>query len=178
MKTKLTELLPELNLIKDAELRDKTVAVWLEAIELGGWKMEEIDVLPFTLLIPDTKISLLKHIRAVTHTAMRAAEVMLGFYPQDIKLNMDYIIVGGLLHDVGKLMEIRPDGTGYGKSAYGKLLRHPFSGAGLALKHGLPETIVHMIAVHAKEGDGGYRCPEAVVIHYADFMNFDPLRNP
>lgn len=75
-------------------------------------------------------------------------------------------------------MKIRREGTGYGKSPYGKLLRHPFSGAGLAIKHGLPETITPMMVVHAKEEDGDYRCSEAVTIHYADFMNFDPLHNP
>jgi len=40
----------------------------------------------------------------------------------------------------------------------------------------LPEKVVHAIAVHAKEGDGGYRCPEAVIVHHADFMNFEPIK--
>ena len=62
------------------------------------------------------------------------------------------------------------------KSSMGKLLRHPFSGAGLAMKHDLPDKVVHTIAVHAKEGDGGFRCPEAVIVHHADFMNFESLR--
>ena len=44
------------------------------------------------------------------------------------------------------------------------------------MKHDLPDKVVHMIAVHAKEGDGGYRCPEAVLVHHADFMNFEPLK--
>lgn len=54
----MIKLLPELKLIKDADLKEKTVNVWLAAIALGGWNIEEIDAIPLTLLIPDTKISL------------------------------------------------------------------------------------------------------------------------
>jgi hypothetical protein len=34
---------------------------------------------------------------------------------------------------------------------------------------------MHMIAVHAGEGDGKWRSTEAVIIHHADFTNFEPL---
>ena len=176
MKDKLLQVFPEFELIKDNGLKEKTLAVWVEAIKLGGWQVEDLDKIPFTLLIPGTDVSLLQHIRAVTQTAIQSAQVFGQFYRKNYSLNMDYIVIGGLLHDVGKVMEYKRDGDKFIKSDYGKLLRHPFSGAGLAIKHGLPEVIPHIIATHAKEGDGGYRCPESVIVHYADFMNFEPLK--
>jgi hypothetical protein len=59
----------------------------------------------------------------------------------------------------------------------GKDLRHPFSGTALAMKNGISSRIAHTIAVHAKEGDGGYRSPEAVVINKADFVNFETIKS-
>ena len=80
------------------------------------------------------------------------------------------------LLSIMKIVEFADTANGIKKSPMGKLLRHPFSGAGLAMKHDLPDKVVHTIAVHAKEGDSGYRCPEAVIVHHADFMNFEPLK--
>ena len=56
-----------------------------------------------------------------------------------------------------------------------KIIRHPFSGSALAYKHGLSDEVVHVIATHAHEGDGGYRSVEAIIVHYADFINFESL---
>ena len=178
MKTKLPNLFPEFNLIRDADLREKTLACWIETMELGEWEVEDLEEIPFTLLIPNCTVSFRKHVQAVTQTAIASAKVLSQFYSKDFTLNPDYIVAGGLLHDVGKLLEFRREDGRFLKSASGKLLRHPFSGSGMAMKHGLPDEIVHIIAVHAKEGDGGYRSPEAVIIHHADFMNFEPLKNP
>ena len=33
-----------------------------------------------------------------------------------------------------------------------------------------------MIAYHSKEGDLGKRTVEAIIIHHADFVNFEPLK--
>ncbi len=176
MEKKLLSLLPEFQLIHDEQLRDKTLACWLDALRLGGWQVEDLDVIPFTLLIPDCKVSFRTHVQAVTQTAIVSAEVLQQHYSGHYKLSMDLIVSGGLLHDIGKLLEYRKEGGKFVKSNNGKLLRHPFSGANLAAQHQLPDEIVHIIAVHAKEGDGGYRTPEAVIVHHADFMNFEPLK--
>jgi len=56
-------------------------------------------------------------------------------------------------------------------------MRHPFSGAALAYEFGLPAEVQHMIAAHAGEGDKIKRSPEATLIHKADFMSFETLRD-
>jgi putative nucleotidyltransferase with HDIG domain len=177
MEEKLQELFPEFDLIRDTELRKSTLACWTEAMERGGWVPADLDNLPFTLLIPGCTVSFRRHVRAVTRTAIAAAELFKKYYGEAIKIDMDMLVAGGLLHDIGKLSEYRYDGDRVVKSATGKLLRHPFSGAGLAMKHGLPDGVVHIIATHAREGDGGYRTPEANIVHYADFMNFESVKS-
>jgi CRISPR/Cas system-associated endonuclease Cas3-HD len=86
------------------------------------------------------------------------------------------LVAGSILHDVGKLLEYRKTGKGYVKSHMGSLLRHPFSGQALAYKHDVPPEVLHMIAYHSKEGDLGKRTVEAIIIHHADFVNFEPLK--
>ena len=176
MKDELQKIFPEFKSIQDETLRNKALDVWIEAIERGGWKIEDLNRIPFTLLIPDCRVNIIEHTRGVTNTAIQAAKVLKDFNGGEYEIDFDLLVCGGLLHDVGKIVEYEDNPQAIRKSPTGKLLRHPFSGAGLAMKHGLPDKVVHIIAVHAKEGDGGYRCPEAVIVHHADFMNFEPLK--
>jgi putative nucleotidyltransferase with HDIG domain len=169
-------MLPELELIKDEQLREKTLDVWMEAMETGGWEVSDMKDIPFTLLIEGTDLSLLDHTRVVTQTAVAIAKAMSGYYGSRMPINMDYLVSGGILHDVGKLVEYRRLGEKIVKSEAGKDLRHPFSGTALAYKNGIPTMICHLIAMHAKEGDDGRRNPEAWIIHYADFVNFRSLQ--
>jgi putative nucleotidyltransferase with HDIG domain len=121
-------------------------------------------------------VNLLHHTRAVTKTAVRIAETLKENYGDAVCIDMDVLVAGGLLHDVGKFLEYSKQGGAVVKSEVGMLLRHPFSGQALAYKHGLPFTVLHMIAYHSKEGDLGKRTVEAIIIHHADFVNFEPLK--
>lgn len=174
-REEVRQALPELALIKDDVLREKTLDVWTDAMELGGWEMSDLPGVPFTLLV-ETDVSLLDHTRVVTQTAVAIADAMSGFYGSAMPLNRDYLISGGILHDVGKLLEYKREGGKFVMSEIGKDLRHPFSGTALAYKHGIPSAICHLIAVHAKEGEGARRTPEAIIIHYSDFVNFESLK--
>jgi putative nucleotidyltransferase with HDIG domain len=174
-RDEVREALPELKLISDEGLREKTLDVWTDAMVTGGWEMSDLPEIPFTLLV-ETKVSLLDHTRVVTQTAVAIHDAMSGFYGSAMPMNRDYLVSGGILHDVGKLLEYRRLGDKFVKSEVGKDLRHPFSGTAIAYKHGIPSAICHLIAVHAKEGEGARRTPEAVIIHYADFVNFESLK--
>ncbi|MCK4575840.1 HDIG domain-containing protein [candidate division WOR-3 bacterium] len=171
----LIEIFPEIKLIKEKDLQNKTTKVWKRAIELGGWKEEDLFKIPFTLLIPNIKINIIEHTRAVTNCALKIAEVLQLSY-KTLSINGDYLIAGGLLHDVGKLLEYERSGEGFRKSKIGVLLRHPVSGANLASEIGLPFEIVHMIYTHSKEGDVYKRTVESIIIHYSDFVNFESLK--
>ncbi|MBN1552423.1 HDIG domain-containing protein [bacterium] len=164
--------------ITDEELREKTIETWVEGCRQGGWQtVEELHQIPFTLLTDACGISFIEHTIAVTRGAMGLLDAQINVYSKmPYTVNRDILIAGGILHDVGKLLEIEPDGKGgYQKSYSGKIARHPISGTVLAAQCGLTGPILNTIAAHAKEGDGRPRSLETVLIHQADFATFDPL---
>ncbi len=169
------EIFPEIKLIEDKDLQDKVQKVWKKAMEVGGWKNDDLFRIPFTLLIPQTKVSLVEHTRAVAKCALKIAEVLQYAY-KDMQIKKDYLIAGALLHDVGKLLEYKDSGSGFKKSIHGNLLRHPVHGANLASACNLPAEIVHIIYTHSKEGDLYRRTVESIIIHHSDFVNFEPLK--
>jgi putative nucleotidyltransferase with HDIG domain len=170
------QVFPEADLIAEDALKQQVKAVLKDAIELGGWRPEDLETIPFTLLIPDCPVNLIHHTRAVTRTAVAIADNLKEQYGDRVAINMDILVAGSLLHDVGKFLEYARKDGGVVKSEIGNLLRHPFSGQALAYKHGLPFEVLHMIAYHSKEGDLGKRTVEAIIIHHADFVNFEPLK--
>jgi putative nucleotidyltransferase with HDIG domain len=176
MRKELLAVMPEFKLIKDSELREKTITVWIEAMKEGGWTVDDLQQMPFTLLIEETPVNIIEHTRAVTLSSVEIAEVMIEEYKGKVSLNRDYLLSGALLHDVGKLFEYRKEKGKFVTSRGGELLRHPISGAAFASQHGLPKEVVHIIAAHSKEGDGSRKTVEAVIVNHADFVNFEALK--
>ena len=163
----IEELLPEIAKIRDAELRNGVVKAWLLAAGKGKW--EKLEDIPFTLLT-ETKQTLIQHTRVVTKMAIAVAEA------RD-DLDLDILIAGALVHDVGKLLEYVREGGKIKKSALGKLVRHPVSGYSIVLQVGLPVEIAHIVAAHSKEGEFVQRSKEAIVINHCDFIDFDIARS-
>ncbi len=167
-------LLPEVEEIKDAQLRDKVIACWEEAIAFRGWSEELLRNMPFTLLAEGVKITFIDHVRAVCRMCIACDDVLEDIHGAAKRdLNRDYLVAGALLADVGKLMEFEIIDGQPVKSNYGKHIRHPFSGVGLAFKHDLPSEVMHVIATHSKEGNGEKRSPESIVFHHCDFIDFE-----
>ena len=167
-----------LSMIEDEEIKGKVVDAWLLGCKIGGWQnMNELRQMPFTLLTDCKGINFIEHTLAVTEGALQLAKAQEKQYSV-MPYNIDYdrLVAGGLLHDVGKLLEIsKNNGGGFTKSHSGKCMRHPISGAILAAEVNLPEEIVNVIACHAKEGDGRPQVLETVFVHQADFATFNPL---
>ncbi len=172
MTAGLIELLPELELIENEDLRSKVIAVWNEAMERGGWSLEDLDTIPFTLL-ERTDISFPEHVRVVCRLCLAMEQVLKDAYGNRYALNRDFLIAGALLADVGKLMEFTRNGDDYIWSEVYDHLRHPFTGVGLCFKHDLPPAVMHIIATHSWEGERFQRRPESIIFHHADFTDFD-----
>lgn len=164
--------------IGDAELRGKIVKTFVMACRRGNWEsVEAVKRMPFTLLTDTQGVSFVEHTIAVTEGAAALGRAQAESYARlPYAIDFDRLYAGGLLHDVGKLLEIEPDGEGgYRKSLSGRYARHPVSGAILASECGLSGDIINIIVCHAKEGEGRPQVVEAVLIHQADFATFDPL---
>lgn len=179
-KTGFSELLqPWLGRIGDEDLRAKVVQTFDLALARSAFKTAaQIEKMPFTLLTECHGVGFIEHTLAVTAGAVGLAQAQASTYGDKLPygFDMDRLIAGGLLHDVGKILEAEPDGKGgYRKSRAGMCMRHPISGTALAAEVGLPDEILNCIAAHAKEGEGAPKCVETVLIHQADFATFDPL---
>lgn len=171
------DLWPELEWIKDETLRRQTAETWKLALENSKLTADDLNEIPFTLLVKDCKVTFMEHKRAVVHISYTAAKSMISFFGDKLPIDVDVVIAGSILADVGKLLEYdKKDGQAV-VSDYGRYVRHPFSGVGLAMKCGVPDKVLHIIAAHAGEGDLFKRTTEAFIVHHADFMSFEPFRN-
>ncbi len=178
MDAAVLELWPELEWIEEAGLREATARTWELALARSPLTPEDLQTIPFTLLVPDCQVSFMAHKRLVVHLSRDAARQMNRFLAPDLECDLDTVIAGAILADVGKLLEYDQDPAGQTvKSDTGKYLRHPFTGVALAMEAGVPDRVCHIIAAHAGEGDMVKRSPEAYVVHHADFMTFLPFKH-
>ena len=177
MPGELTDLIPEFNAIQDEDLRSRVLAVWSEAMEAGEWSLEDLQEMPYTLLIEDVGITFLQHVSVVCRLCMAMESVLREAYAGRFQIDRDTLIAGALLSDVGKLLEVRARDGAYEWAPMYEYLRHPFTGVGLCFKHGIPEAVMHIVATHSWEGDKFKRRPESIIFHHADFTEFHLAQN-
>jgi len=179
MTEEIRKLWPELEWISDPDLREKTASTWETALERSVLTADDLNRIPFTLLCgPDLKVTFMDHKRCVVHVARDAGMKMNEFFRSELPVNMDVLIAGAILADVGKMLEYELDANGKAvQGKYGQYLRHPFSGVSLAEECGVPPEVCHIIAAHAHEGDLVKRTTEAYIVHHADFMTFLPFKS-
>ncbi|HOX26953.1 MAG TPA: HDIG domain-containing protein [Candidatus Krumholzibacteria bacterium] len=177
MNADIRKLWPELDWIGDQELREATARTWELALERSPLDAGDLERIPFTLLVPNCKVSFMAHKRLVVHVSRCAAEKMNEFLGDELPVDLDTVIAGAILADVGKLLEYAKQDGQTVQSDTGKYLRHPFTGVALAMEAGVPDAVCHIIAAHANEGDLVKRSAEAYVVHHADFMTFLPFKH-
>jgi len=179
MSGEVQKLWPELEWIENKSLREKTAKTWVLALKRSVLTIDDLENIPFTLLCgPDLKVSFMDHKRCVVHLAKLSGQKMNEFFGNNLPVNIDVLISGAILADVGKLLEYEIDINGkVVQGNYGQYLRHPFSGVSLAEECGIPPEVCHIIATHAQEGDLVKRTTEAYIVHHADFMTFLPFKS-
>src|SRR5712691_5713567 len=179
MREAVAGLWPEIQWIENKALREQVMQTWVKALERSPLRPVDLNQIPFTLLVPNCPITFMEHKRCVVHIARESAKAMQQFMGRALPIDIDTVIAGAILADVGKLLEyeLGPDGKSR-QSERGEALRHPVTGVALALECGVPDAVCHIIAAHAAEGDLVKRTTEAYIVHHADFMAFLPLKNP
>ena len=180
MQSKLLEIFPEINWIKNEEIKQAVIDCHMYVLSKTNWELEDYDQMPFIKSFAGCPVSCLHHNRVVT----RMCKMILEEYNQsyigngDYKLDHDTVIAGAILHDIGKFLEWdKVDGGPSVKSQNGALLRHPVSGAIVAALHKLPDGVIHCIFTHSTEGNTAKRTPEAMVVWKIDELNFDCIRS-
>lgn len=155
-KDDVIQVFPEIQKIKDERLRERVIAVWKEATG------DHIEIVK-KIVMPNSRrrISLVDHIRRITQMAMAIAIVR-----RDV--NMDWLIAGAILHDVGIATEHRIEGGELKKNE--SLLEHDVGSVLLCSKHGLPKEVIHIVSMHEEEE--GHKLEEAIILkHCADIEN-------
>jgi len=173
MYDQIVEMLPEVNEIADAELRDKTIKTWVAAMEKSDLTLDNLKTMPFTLLVSGVNVTFIEHVRTVCRMCIKIWDVLHEAYGNRNNVNRDLLLAGALLADVGKAIEFAYVDGKYVKSEHAKYLRHPFSGVGLAWEQKIPDAVMHVIAMHSKEAAGGKRTAEGIVFHHCDFIDFE-----
>jgi len=166
------ESLPEVALIEDEHLRDQVVDVHARA--LAETRFERIEDIPPTG-VPDSppmrQGTQADHYRATTTMALGLARGMQAVLPH-VEIDYDVLVAAALTHDVGKAYEYEHwDRWEDNRARTGSpSLRHPAYGAHLGLLVGLPEPVVHCIAVHSYMAEGSFvrASLETTIVQYAD----------
>jgi putative nucleotidyltransferase with HDIG domain len=168
------ESLPELDNIRDADLREKVVEA--HALALSQTEFARIEEMRPSgnyntpVMLRGTQAD---HFRGVARMALALAdglEAVMG----PLGIDRDVLLAGALCHDVGKAYEFSPRNIARWQADPGAAgfpaVRHPAYGAHLALTVGLPEAIVHITGAHSMSAEGQYVQPslENVLIQYAD----------
>jgi 3'-5' exoribonuclease len=123
----------------------------------------------------------LEHVHSVVRNAVFLADKYSRDYPElDPPLSRDLVVAGAILHDIGKVQEMKLTPSGGEYTASGELIGHILLGRDLvrqaAASHPLsPETLLrleHIIVSHQRLAEWGSpkppMTPEAILVHFAD----------
>ncbi len=176
MREDVRKLWPEIDWIASESLREQVARTWELALDRSPLTPGDLRSIPFTLVVPDCPASFMDHKRCVVHIALRSAEAMQEFLGSSLAIDMDTVVAGAILADVGKPLEYALEDGRLVQSDRGRALRHPFTGVALAMECGVPDEVCHVIAAHAAEGNLVRRSTEAWIVHHADFMSFEPFK--
>lgn len=123
----------------------------------------------------------LEHVLSVTKNALFLAEKYAARYPEFLPADSrDLIVAGAILHDIGKLIELRTTSTGAEFTPHGELIGHIVLGRDIvrAAAESVPlgpEMLLrleHIILSHQRTAEWGSpkppMTPEALLVHYAD----------
>src|SRR5262245_32803835 len=179
LRHQVREELPEIQLIADRQLQEKVVEAWAYALANSSFKSIR-DIPPAGN--PDVNEAKrgdqTDHLRGVARLATGIAREMGSRYPE-LAIDMDVVLAGALVHDVGKAWEFDPVNRRRWKTRQERFgrpsIRRPAYGAHICLTVGLPEEIAHIAMAHSGEGELLLRSLECMIVHQADYTFWNTL---
>ncbi len=179
LRGQIRKELPEIDQIADQDLRRKTTEAWAYAIAQSSFSsIRQIPPAGSPGYQEVRRGDQTDHLRGVTRLAVGIAHEMQEAYPE-LEIDMDLVLAGGLLHDVGKAWEFDPERikrwSGEQKRYGRPSIRHPAMGAHICLTVGLPEEIAHIAMAHSGEGELLVRSLACMIVHQADYTFWNTL---
>jgi hypothetical protein len=144
-KNYVEKLFPRIKDIKDEGLRNKVVNVWLRAWKMSDYKKIE-DHSAYEPEEAKIQLSNVDHTNQVVEGVIAVANVV--DRTQQIKINIDYLIAGAILHDIDKILLYHKEKDPV--TPYGRLFAHTSLAIFLALEQGLPLEIAHAMGAHSR----------------------------
>ena len=179
LRQQVLEELPELEQIKNEEIKAAAIEAWAYALSNSSFtSIRQIPPAGNPQVQEARRGDQTDHLRGVTRMAIQIAKEMGSAYPE-LEIDMDTIVAGGLLHDVGKAWEFDParrERWASQQKRFGRpSIRHPAMGAHICLTVGLPEEIAHIAMAHSGEGELLVRSLECMIVHQADYTFWNTL---
>lgn len=164
--------IPEIEWIKDDDLRNKCLDTWLYAAEFSNVTDQDIDQVTFAgHVLNGCTMNLIEHTRTVIQVAALLSDQFNKTYGDRTPADRDIVLCAAALHDVGKLQEHGLDHKGifFEENDY---LKHGWWGAYFAQHCGCPWKVVYSILTHSDESPDKKHIPESYIVFNADWMNF------
>lgn len=158
---------PQLQQLTKPGWADAACEVWAKAWEMSTW--EDLDKVPANPLTPNA--SLLNHCNAVIENCIAVAKTRQALFGD--KLDMDVLIVSGVLHDATKILEYELRDGHEVVSRLGELYQHSFYAAHLCVEAGFPPEVIHIVHAHTHGSRVLPKTAEAVLFYYCDMVDAD-----
>src|SRR5271166_4987949 len=94
MRETVKQLWPEIDWIDNLQLREQVTETWIKALERSPLKADDLNQIPFTLLVPNCPITFMEHKRCVVHIARDSAKAMTDFMGRALPIDADVVIAG------------------------------------------------------------------------------------
>ncbi|MDA8051524.1 MAG: hypothetical protein M0002_16240 [Rhodospirillales bacterium] len=161
----IERIFPEIGQIQNETLRAQVKAVWEELWQASEWT--DFETLPTSGEIPYPHKP---HNRAVIAMALAVADAFERFH--GVRIDRDVLIAAGLLQDASKLVETRPAEDGaVASSDIGRRYPHAFWATHVALRHGVPDAICHIILTHTPQSARFPDSLEGKILYYVDQLD-------
>ncbi len=166
------DLSPEIDLIRNSDLREKVIDAWSLSLtrssyerlsDVPGWGAAGIFFLK--------RGNQADHLRGVARYAVMMTDDFIEHFPEVI-VDRDIVVAGALCHDLGKPYEFDPVNQARWKADPSEVgdptFRHSVYGVHLALTAGLPEKVAHICVGHSLEGQHFKLSAECSIVRHAD----------
>ena len=152
IRAHIEECFPEIEQVSDHAVREKIVDAFQMTLERSSW--DDLREVPNLFITDKPMGNFINHCRTVVQLCQESVRVMKSFGHE---IDEQLVLVGALLHDLGKAVDREMEGT------------HAALGAEIARRFGVDEETVHCIAAHHEEIPP--ETTEALIVIIADAMS-------